>query len=433
MVNFRITRILSHSLTALLILLGATLPATAQSETYPVGQSVVDTLFKAEGPFEIPYCESDSNSANVSISSELDGNVTGMEYKVLIDSVVGTPIDGSGEFLQKGQVLDFSIGGDVASRKLKVGPADKLFWYYRYEGTPSVEGETYTCQYQEVTTLLTCNNSLSLQPISDASTCTIQSEEYPVEDLKQGEYRVGDSVIDTLVTPESEFVRSSLNPCPFPTNYTRTFSVAPELSEYITGLSFEVVIDSVKGVALDQNYDTLRVGESFPITTEGTEPNGITNVVSDHISYHIRLAGTPSSVGEGYACELEAVVDQGGCQDHVTIQKKEGSATCYVGRSNSIAPEEGDDLPRQTQLAQNYPNPFNPSTTISFSLRSQGEVELSVYNLSGQLVASLVDERRSAGTYAELFDASQLNSGVYVYRLSVDGVEVASRKMVLVK
>lgn len=84
------------------------------------------------------------------------------------------------------------------------------------------------------------------------------------------------------------------------------------------------------------------------------------------------------------------------------------------------------------QLKQNYPNPFNPSTTIEYSLLKNGFVSLTVYNLLGQEVVTLVDAKKSAGQYAVRFDAAALTSGIYYYTLKVDGFQ-QSRKMVLIR
>ena len=86
--------------------------------------------------------------------------------------------------------------------------------------------------------------------------------------------------------------------------------------------------------------------------------------------------------------------------------------------------------PAQIELAQNYPNPFNPTTQIHYAVSQQGLVKLTVYNLLGHAVASLVDKHQSAGIYSVQFDASGLASGVYLYKLET-GSHVLTRKMVL--
>ncbi|HSP87263.1 MAG TPA: T9SS type A sorting domain-containing protein [Ignavibacteriaceae bacterium] len=97
----------------------------------------------------------------------------------------------------------------------------------------------------------------------------------------------------------------------------------------------------------------------------------------------------------------------------------------------------GASLPLSMVLDQNYPNPFNPSTTISFALPGKSDVALSVYNLVGEEVISLVNGTLDEGTYKFNIDGSNLSSGIYIYSLSATdekGVSsVITRKMTLLK
>ena len=90
------------------------------------------------------------------------------------------------------------------------------------------------------------------------------------------------------------------------------------------------------------------------------------------------------------------------------------------------------NLARKIQLEQNYANPFNPITTIEYSLPKSGEVTLIVYNLLGDEVARLVDGFQPAGEYNTTWNASNIASGIYFYRLKA-GDFVQTRKMVLLK
>lgn len=84
--------------------------------------------------------------------------------------------------------------------------------------------------------------------------------------------------------------------------------------------------------------------------------------------------------------------------------------------------------PDKFALFQNYPNPFNPITTISYQLSSPSRVRLVVYNLLGQEVAILVDAEREAGFHQELWHASSLASGLYLYRITA--TDKAGKKIV---
>lgn len=89
-------------------------------------------------------------------------------------------------------------------------------------------------------------------------------------------------------------------------------------------------------------------------------------------------------------------------------------------------------VPLKFELKQNYPNPFNPSTTIEYSLAKQGEVRLEIFNTLGQVVSTPVHAVQTAGTYSIHFNAANLPSGIYFYRLRT-GLYEHIRKMVLMK
>ncbi|HDQ00779.1 MAG TPA: T9SS type A sorting domain-containing protein [bacterium] len=90
------------------------------------------------------------------------------------------------------------------------------------------------------------------------------------------------------------------------------------------------------------------------------------------------------------------------------------------------------NLPTVFNLDQNYPNPFNPTTTIPFSLSKPGLVELKIYDIRGHEVQTLIDRKLEMGNHQIAFDARNLASGVYFYKIKVDGV-VQSKRMLLIK
>lgn len=90
------------------------------------------------------------------------------------------------------------------------------------------------------------------------------------------------------------------------------------------------------------------------------------------------------------------------------------------------------DKPYSFALSQNYPNPFNPTTVISYSLPVAGHVNLTVYNVLGQTVSTLVDGYREAGPQTEEWNASDHSSGVYFYRITTTS-NTETKKMMLLK
>ena len=96
-----------------------------------------------------------------------------------------------------------------------------------------------------------------------------------------------------------------------------------------------------------------------------------------------------------------------------------------VTTKTSVSPEKKLSL-------QNYPNPFNPSTTIRFYIEERGKVNLTIYDILGRRVKTLVNEIREPGEYEVSFNASNLASGVYIYRLQ-SNEQVLTRKFILIK
>lgn len=92
----------------------------------------------------------------------------------------------------------------------------------------------------------------------------------------------------------------------------------------------------------------------------------------------------------------------------------------------------GSEVPEKYSLSQNFPNPFNPKTIIKFRIKDTKFVSLKVYDMLGKEISTMVSEKLKAGEYQTEFNGSNLNSGVYFYKLSTDNY-TETRKMLLVK
>ena len=111
----------------------------------------------------------------------------------------------------------------------------------------------------------------------------------------------------------------------------------------------------------------------------------------------------------------------------------------------TIMNEIESELPNEFELYQNYPNPFNPVTSIKYKIPKKGFVNLTVYDILGKKITTLVNHEQNAGYYDIIFDARDLSSGIYFYRLQVDGLStnslykpvnesfIKSKKMILIK
>ena len=96
--------------------------------------------------------------------------------------------------------------------------------------------------------------------------------------------------------------------------------------------------------------------------------------------------------------------------------------------------KDDDELPTKVDkfvLLSNYPNPFNPSTTISYSIPELSFVTLKVYNILGKEVATIVNEQTASGSYAKTFNASNLSSGSYIYRLNAGSYSESKRTLLI--
>jgi hypothetical protein len=108
----------------------------------------------------------------------------------------------------------------------------------------------------------------------------------------------------------------------------------------------------------------------------------------------------------------------------------------------SVASDLNPAIVEDFKLFQNYPNPFNPTTRIEFSLPIAMDVELTVFNILGQQVSTLINDQRSAGNHSVLWNANDLNgmklsSGIYFYMLKASGIDGKEfqeiKKMLLLK
>lgn len=114
--------------------------------------------------------------------------------------------------------------------------------------------------------------------------------------------------------------------------------------------------------------------------------------------------------------------------------------TITRGKSNGTTTTIKNEIinVKDFELKQNYPNPFNSSTTIKFSLPVESRVNISVFNILGQRVAELINDARPMGSNEAIFNASNLASGVYIYRINAVGIDGQTKyngamKMILMK
>jgi len=151
-----------------------------------------------------------------------------------------------------------------------------------------------------------------------------------------------------------------------------------------------------------------------------TGPAGVWIVSPAGVSLgKIIVPGSPSNCAWGDA-------------DRKTLYITGGYSLYRIRLATTTGVKDQDPLPSKTfKLLNNYPNPFNPTTMINFTFAKSSHVKLTVYNVLGQQVATLLNEHRSAGEQSVVFDASKLSSGVYFYRLDAGNFSSVKKMMFL--
>lgn len=197
------------------------------------------------------------------------------------------------------------------------------------------------------------------------------------------------------------------------------------------------------------------------LSIDWAEPVEISSFVSNVLKNDVSLNWTTSSETNNARFEIErTAVTNGQHSGWSKVGTVEGFGTSSVPKSYSFSDrglssgtynyrlkqldlnghfeyhnlnnEVNIGTPVRFDLSQNYPNPFNPSTQINFEVPKEGNVNISIYDNSGKLVSTLTDGFKAAGYYSVIFNASNLSSGVYFYRLESPNFSQV-KKMTLIK
>ena len=152
---------------------------------------------------------------------------------------------------------------------------------------------------------------------------------------------------------------------------------------------------------------------------------GLTVDLMNNIIITGQLYGTNANINPKGTQFLLSSVGQNDC----FIIKYDSLGTLW---SPTSVKQISNELPENFNLEQNYPNPFNPETKIKFNIIKTGNVNLTVYNLSGKEITTLVNRNLQPGTYETTFNANNLPSGIYCYKLESSGT-AETKRMVLIK
>jgi hypothetical protein len=186
------------------------------------------------------------------------------------------------------------------------------------------------------------------------------------------------------------------------------------------------ILPFLESIRMTPDSVELMPGENQQFTALGTDSLG------EPVQLLARWSATGGTVShEGI---YSAGSEQGDFSVIVTdtLSGIEGRAAVRISSASQVREGGSEALPAEFSLDQNYPNPFNPETSIGFSVKQRCRVHLTVYDIRGRLVSLLVDADHEPGRYSARFNAQNLATGVYFYRI-VMGDFSAVKKMVLLE
>jgi aminopeptidase N len=228
----------------------------------------------------------------------------------------------------------------------------------------------------------------------------------------------------------------------------RTYSADPTVSYGVaTTEDFQAVAESVYGQDLNYFFQEWIYGENEPTYSVGWNK---TLVGGDVYNMILNIYQAVNNNPSYYTMPVQVKINTSLGDTTVTLfndAQTQNFQFEVIGEPLSIVFDPGnwilkntttvtevDDFnaPLQFRLEQNYPNPFNPSTSIEYSIPQSGQVTLKVYDVLGNEVATLVNGQNDSGNHKVEFNASNLNSGVYFYKIE-SGNFIETKKMILLK
>jgi len=219
-------------------------------------------------------------------------------------------------------------------------------------------------------------------------------------------------------------------------SYTVTFKVTDagglyaEAAATITVANVNRAPSIVVGLPTDKPVPVHNVPVYWEKPIVASDPDG------DALSYSLEAPPEGASITADGIFSWAPVPQQAGRSFVVTVKVSDGSLfdikSYTLQVSQDVVGVEIEGVPTEYTLLQNYPNPFNPSTTIYFGIPKESSVKISVFNILGHEVTTLLNKPLNAGFHKVTFDASGLNTGMYIYKIEA-GSFVEVKKMLYVK
>lgn len=241
--------------------------------------------------------------------------------------------------------------------------------------------------------------------INSSNNMSIQLKDESGDDIKVAVYDTYQSSLSLPPSKPQKFWMNGHNN--YHPNLFWTASIEPDLSKYkIYRVIGQQEVEPTN-FSLIATIDAFEKGE--PVTSYTDETININN--QGDLAVYYRITAVDSSTNESVPSNYDWLPY---------------SWTPKISVNNNFS------NPFEYSLCDNYPNPFNPTTTINYSIQLDGFVSLKVYDILGREVASLVNENKPAGFYSIEFDATELPSGIYLYKLA-SGKFNETKKLVLMK
>ena len=403
---------------------GGTAPLTGSVSALPTGlefDAATRTLggtptAATDGAVEVTYTVTDANSATATLTFTITVNPAPAS-EVVAAGLTAVPAAIREDAAATAVVLTFTLEAaataDESVRFTLVAPS---------EGTAAVRDVDYTAALEALITIpagaTEGTATLTLTPINDDAEEGLKALGVQATLVSTGAALSTDIKIRDDETP-STFIALSADPSTLDENAGLTAVV---LTATLDGKA--LAEDATVRLAIDQASTATRDLDYSALFTPMIEiaAGSITGTVNFHV------LPVADNLEEGD--EIIRLIG--------TIDGLEGDEVAITISDPAAAKAAVQTLPTAFALADNFPNPFNPATTIQYALPQAADVELTVYNLVGQPVRTLVAEHQSAGRYAVEWDATNdsghsLSSGMYFYRLQAGEEFLEVKKMLLLK
>ncbi len=186
----------------------------------------------------------------------------------------------------------------------------------------------------------------------------------------------------------------------------------------ISNLNTPILVSKIKTGGY--GYNAAVVGKYCYVASEGTGVRAI------------NISNPAVPIEEGYYDDVPQSRGVTANGKYVYVTEKTDGLTIYSNDLITSVTNGNTMIPSTIKLHQNFPNPFNPTTNITIELKERAFVTLEVFNVLGQRVAILLNNKLLSGSFKVPFDGSSLSTGIYLYRLQANGVTI-SKKMMLIK